>query len=175
MVPPLYNVAATLCVHYYLNHNINLLKDKFNNFKIPEGRGNEKNIRIKNKRILLVNDSYNSNPASLEQSIFNFSLRKKKGYRKILIMGDMLELGKKSKYYHQQVAKILNKTNIDKVFCIGSEVRYTYQKLNHSKKGLLIKNISLLKQNIFKLVENNDILLVKSSNRIGLFNFFKKF
>ena len=171
----LYNVAATLCVHYYLNHNINLLKNKFNNFKIPEGRGNEKNIRIKNKRILLVNDSYNSNPASLEQSIFNFSLRKKKGYRKILIMGDMLELGKKSKYYHQQVAKILNKTNIDKVFCVGSEVRYTYQKLNHSKKGLLIKNISLLKQNLFKLVENNDILLVKSSNRIGLFNFFKKF
>jgi len=55
------------------------------------------------------------------------------------------------------------------------EVRYTYQKLNHSKKGLLIKNISLLKQNLFKLVENNDILLVKSSNRIGLFNFFKKF
>ncbi len=29
----------------------------------------------------------------------------------------MLELGKKSKYYHQQAAKILNKTNIDKVFC----------------------------------------------------------
>lgn len=171
----LYNVAATLCVHYYLNHNINLLKNNFNNFKIPEGRGNEKKIQIRNKKILLINDSYNSNPVSLNEAIYNISSRKKNKCRKILIMGDMLELGKKSKYYHQQAAKILNKTNIDKVFCVGSEVRHTYQKLNHTKKGLLIKNISFLKENIFSILENNDILLVKSSNRIGLFNFFNKF
>ena len=71
--------------------------------------------------------------------------------------------------------KILNKTNIDKVHCIGSMMRYAYQKLNGAKRGLLIKNISSFKENIFNLLENNDILLVKSSNRIGLFNFFKKF
>ena len=171
----LYNVAATLCVHYYLNHNINFLKDNFNNFKITEGRGNEKKIKIKNKKIFLINDSYNSNPTSFNEAIDNFSLRKKNNQRKILIMGDMLELGKRSKYYHQQAAKILNKTNIDKVYCIGSEIRHAYQKLNHSKRGLLIKNISFLKENIFNLLENNDILLVKSSNKIGLFNFFKKF
>jgi len=171
----LYNIAATLCVHYCLNHNINLLKNNFNNFKIPKGRGNEKKIQIRNKKILLINDSYNSNPVSLNEAIYNFSSRKKNKCRKILIMGDMLELGKKSKYYHQQAAKILNKTNIDKVFCVGSEVRHTYQKLNHTKKGLLIKNISFLKENIFSILENNDILLVKSSNRIGLFNFFNKF
>ncbi len=40
---------------------------------------------------------------------------------------------------------------------------------------VVVVAVSLLKQNLFKLVENNDILLVKSSNRIGLFNFFKKF
>ena len=48
----LYNIAATLCVHHYLNHNINFLKNNFNNFKIPEGRGNEKNIKIKNKKTI---------------------------------------------------------------------------------------------------------------------------
>jgi len=40
---------------------------------------------------------------------------------------------------------------------------------------IMVKNISFLKEKIFNLLENNDILLVKSSNRIGLFNFFKKF
>ena len=171
----LYNVAATLCVHYFLNHNFKFLKNNFINFKITEGRGNEKKIKINNKKIILINDSYNSNPMSLNEAIDNFSLRKKSNQRKVLIMGDMLELGKRSKYYHQQAAKILNKTNIDKVYCIGSEVRHTYQKLNRSKRGMLVKNISFLKENIFNLLENNDILLVKSSNRIGLFNFFKKF
>jgi UDP-N-acetylmuramoyl-tripeptide--D-alanyl-D-alanine ligase len=172
----LYNIAATLCVHYYLNNNISFLKNSFNNFKIPEGRGNEKYIKIKNKRILLINDSYNSNPSSLNEAIHNFSLRKKKNnQRKILVMGDMLELGIKSKYYHDQAAKILNKTNIDKVHCVGSMMRYAHQRLNLMKRGLLFRNIRSFKENIFNLLENNDILLVKSSNRIGLFNFFNKF
>ena len=172
----LYNIAATLCVHYYLNNNISFLKNSFNNFKIPEGRGNEKYIKIKNKKILLINDSYNSNPSSLNEAIHNFSLRKKKNnQRKILVMGDMLELGIKSKYYHDQAAKILNKTNIDKVHCVGSMMRYAHQRLNLMKRGLLFRNIRSFKENIFNLLENNDILLVKSSNRIGLFNFFNKF
>jgi hypothetical protein len=172
----LYNIAATLCVHYSLNNKISFLKNTFKNFRIPEGRGNEKNIKINNKKVLLINDSYNSNPTSLNEAIYNFSLRKKKKrQRKILVMGDMLELGKKSKYYHEQAAKILNKTNIDKVHCVGSMMRYAHQKLNAKKRGLLVKNISSFKENIFNLLENNDILLVKSSNRIGLFNFFKKF
>jgi len=172
----LYNIAATLCVHYYLNNNISFLKNSFNNFKIPEGRGNEKYIKIKNKKILLINDSYNSNPSSLNEAIHNFSLRKKKNnQRKVLVMGDMLELGIKSKYYHDQAAKILNKTNIDKVHCVGSMMRYAHQRLNLMKRGLLFRNIRSFKENIFNLLENNDILLVKSSNRIGLFNFFNKF
>jgi UDP-N-acetylmuramoyl-tripeptide--D-alanyl-D-alanine ligase len=172
----LYNIAATLCVHYYLNNNISFLKNIFNNFKIPEGRGNEKYIKIKNKKILLINDSYNSNPSSLNEAIHNFSLRKKKNnQRKVLVMGDMLELGIKSKYYHDQAAKILNKTNIDKVHCVGSMMRYAHQRLNLMKRGLLFRNIRSFKENIFNLLENNDILLVKSSNRIGLFNFFNKF
>jgi hypothetical protein len=172
----LYNIAATLCVHYYLNNNISFLKNIFNNFKIPEGRGNEKYIKIKNKKILLINDSYNSNPSSLNEAIHNFSLRKKKNnQRKILVMGDMLELGIKSKYYHDQAAKILNKTNIDKVHCVGSMMRYAHQRLNLMKRGLLFRNIRSFKENIFNILENNDILLVKSSNRIGLFNFFNKF
>ena len=172
----LYNIAATLCVHYYLNNNIIFLKNIFNNFRIPEGRGNEKYIKIKNKKILLINDSYNSNPVSLNEAIHNFSLRKKKNnQRKVLVIGDMLELGIKSKYYHEQSAKMLNKTNIDKVHCVGSMMRYTHQKLNLTKRGLLFRDIRSFKENIFNLLENNDILLVKSSNRIGLFNFFNKF
>lgn len=172
----LYNIAATLCVHYYLNNNIIFLKNIFNNFRVPEGRGNEKYIKIKNKNILLINDSYNSNPVSLNEAIHNFSLRKKKNnQRKVLVIGDMLELGIKSKYYHEQSAKMLNKTNIDKVHCVGSMMRYAHQKLNLTKRGLLFRDIRSFKENIFNLLENNDILLVKSSNRVGLFNFFKKF
>jgi UDP-N-acetylmuramoyl-tripeptide--D-alanyl-D-alanine ligase len=172
----LYNIAATLSVHYYLNNNIFFLKNIFNNFRVPEGRGNEKYIKIKNKKILLINDSYNSNPVSLNEAIHNFSLRKKKNnQRKVLVIGDMLELGIKSKYYHEQSAKMLNKTNIDKVHCVGSMMRYAHQKLNLTKRGLLFRDIRSFKENIFNLLENNDILLVKSSNRVGLFNFFKKF
>jgi UDP-N-acetylmuramoyl-tripeptide--D-alanyl-D-alanine ligase len=171
-----YNVAATLCVHIYLNNKISHLKNSFNDYKLTEGRGNERKIIIKGKKINLINDSYNSNPSSLNEAITNFSLRKKmNNYRKIMIMGDMLELGKKSKYYHERAGEKLNKTDIDKIHCVGSHVKNTYKKLNFDKRGILVKNINFLKENFINLLENNDTLLVKSSNRIGLFNFLKKF
>ncbi len=55
----------------------------------------KKILKLDNKKIILINDSYNSNPMSLNEAIYNFSSRKKNKHRKILIMGDMLELGKK--------------------------------------------------------------------------------
>ncbi len=87
----------------------------------------------------------------------------------------MLELGKKTKFYHEKIAFLVNKTNIDKVCCVGPNMLDTYNKLIEAKRGFFIKNVKYLEEELSKILKNNDILLVKSSNKIGLFNFFKKF
>jgi len=172
----LYNIAATIAVHFCLGHSLYRCRNIFQNIKPTEGRGNEKLIKIFNKNIFLVNDSYNSNPLSLTEAIHNFDLRKVNAKeRKIILIGDMLELGKKTKFYHEKIAFLVNKTNIDKVCCVGPNMLDAYNKLIEAKRGFFIKNVKYLEEELSKILKNNDILLVKSSNKIGLFNFFKKF
>ena len=87
------NILVCFLILDYLNLNINLAKNIFRTIKNIRGRGNL--VRIK-KKILIIDDSYNSNPISLKNSIFEFHNFKTKK-NKILVLGDMFELGKFSK------------------------------------------------------------------------------
>jgi murE/murF fusion protein len=68
-------------------------------FKTPDGRGDITKIKIDNKRLNLVDESYNSNPLSLKSSILNFDKIQINKGKKYLLLGDMLELGKHSKSF----------------------------------------------------------------------------
>ena len=46
----------------------------------------------------------------------------------------MLELGSKSKKYHEDLSKVINNTDIDKVFIKGKKTIFTYKYLNKDKK-----------------------------------------
>ena len=92
----IYNILATLTlVNIYRDPN-KLNKNIFLNFKFPEGRGDISKIKLNDKNINLVDETYNSNPLSLKTAIENFDKIKKVNSRKYLILGDMLELGKHS-------------------------------------------------------------------------------
>ena len=76
-------------------------------------------VKIKGKTINVVDESYNSNPLSLEFAINNFDKIKISPKSKYILLADMLELGKFSKKLHKQVAKTLNKSKINKVYVYG--------------------------------------------------------
>ena len=59
-----------------------LKRNIFLDFKTPEGRGDISKIKI-NKKINLIDESYNSNPLSLESAILNFDKIANKKYKKI--------------------------------------------------------------------------------------------
>jgi len=173
---------------YILNHNknniLNLLaliallslymdilklnKNLFLDLKSPKGRGDISKVRVFNKNINLIDESYNSNPLSLESAIQNFDKIKKHVNSKHVILGDMLELGKYSKKLHQNAAKKIKNTSIDKVHVLGRDIFYTYSKIPKSKRGRILKN----KIDIFDLIKNdlnnNDYLMIKGSNSTGL-------
>jgi murE/murF fusion protein len=140
----------------------------FYNHKTPDGRGDISKIRIFKKNFNLIDESYNSNPLSLESALKNFDSMKVNNSKKHLILGDMLELGKHSKKLHKAISKSINQTSIDKVNVIGKHIKDTYKNLNNHKKGLILKNnsqiINLIKNNI----NNNDYLMIKGSNSTGL-------
>ena len=80
-------------------------KNIFIILKHQNGRGDITKIKINNKNLNLIDESYNSNPLSLKSAILNYDKIKLKKSKKYLLLGDMLELGKHLKKLHQSIGK----------------------------------------------------------------------
>lgn len=162
------NFLATLSICSYLKLNLKKIVLCAKNFSVPSGRGNSTIGYIKGKKINIIDESYNANPISMKNAISNFSTLHVPSKKKIAIIGDMLELGIKSKYYHEEIAKELKKSNIDEVYLIGKYVNFIYQKIKNIKKSLLFRDIDHFKDTFLISKVNKSIFLIKGSNAIGL-------
>ena len=170
----IHNFLACIAAMFVLNLNISKMQRRFINFKIPEGRGDIKIIKKFNKKFKFVDESYNANPLSMKSAINNMnSYHYGYKHRKIAFLGDMLELGKKSKKFHRNLSIEINRSNIDKIFVYGKYIRETFNHLNVNKKGKVFKNIKDAYIHFSKFLHNNDILMVKGSNATGLNQFSK--
>ena len=149
------------------NSNTKFLK-KLERFQAIEGRGNKFHINFFDKNIEIIDESYNANPDSMEASINAVKINKDNNKRLIFFVGDMLELGKHSKVMHKKIAKLINKSEIDLVFAIGSEVKYLWEDINCEKKGEIFNNVDGVIPKLRNLTMDKDIILLKGSSRINL-------
>ena len=85
----------------------------------------------------------------------------------------MLELCSKSKKYHEEISKVINNSDIDKVFVKGQKSIFTYKLLNKNKRGNILQNIEDIDLNLSEIISDNDYLMVKGSNATGLNKFSK--
>jgi len=168
------NILACISVLFVLNLNLTNMKDKFINFKIPNGRGDIKVVKKFNKKFKFIDESYNANPLSMASAVSNMNFYKRKvSSRKLIFLGDMLELGKKSKKLHIELSKIINKSDVDKVFVYGKYIKITFNYLHTNKKGKIFNNLKEAYDHFSKILHNNDLLMVKGSNATGLNQFSK--
>jgi len=161
------NILASLAVMSIFFDISRISKNMFINFKAPNGRGDISKIKLNNKRLNLIDESYNSNPLSLKSAILNYDKLESKKSKKYLLLGDMLELGKNSIKHHQSIATIINRTKIDKIFVKGSKVLSIFNSISKAKRGRILKNNSQIIDLIKNDLDNNDYLMVKASNATG--------
>ena len=168
LYPYLYNILASLATISEFYDLKNIDEKLFYNFKLPFSRGDMTKVRLKNKVIYFIDESYNSNPLSLKFAIENFN--KQNESNKYLILGDMLELGKFSKILHKKISKIINKTSIKKVYVVGKHIKETFYAINKKKRGRILRDKNEIYQLIKNDLNNNDHLMIKASNSTGLNN-----
>ena len=168
------NILACISVLSVLNLDLKSMKNKFANFSIPNGRGDIKIVKKFQKKFKFIDESYNANPLSMSSAIQNMNYYKREGnIKKLVFLGDMLELGKKSKKLHKKLSIIINKSDIDKVFVYGKHIKETFNLLSRNKKGKVFNNLKEAYDHFNKIVHNNDLLMVKGSNATGLNQFSK--
>lgn len=96
----IYNALAAAAVGRILGLGYARIISRLSTFSFPQGRFKE----IVFRKIRFLDDSYNANPASLKAALEALSSLKTRG-RKILVMGDMLELGKQQGLYHKELGR----------------------------------------------------------------------
>ena len=150
-----------------------LSKDLFRGFCIPKSRGSLIKYKKGSKQLIVIDESYNSNPLSLKFALQRFnSINTKK--KKFLLIGDMLELGNYSKKLHIEIAKYINDSKVNKTFVYGRHIRHTFNKLKPQKKGRMLTNTMDIYNLINKDLPNNSLLMVKGSNSTGLNKIIQK-
>ena len=158
------NILVCFLVLDYLKLNINFAKNFFKTIKSIRGRGNL--VRIQ-KKILIIDDSYNSNPISLKNSIFEFHNFKTKK-NKILVLGDMFELGKFSKKKHIEVGKYLKKFKFNRVYLIGQKSKQIFNQIQSTIWCKYYENINVFSKQFKNVLMENSIIMFKASNGVGL-------
>jgi len=145
-----------------------LNRNLFLGFDIPKSRGSIISYKKGFKKIMIVDESYNSNPLSFKFALERFDSTYKDTNKKFLLIGNMLELGKYSENLHTIIAKYVNKSKICKTYVYGNYTKYTFNKLKPQIRGKILNNKMDILNLIKKDLPNNSILMVKGSNSTGL-------
>ncbi len=158
----LYNFLAASAVAFKLSYSLQDILSQISQLKLSLNRGNiihlEQNIKV-------INDSYNSSPVALEKSLK--SLAELPGERKIAVLGDMLELGKKEIDYHIQAGKTVARLGIELLVTVGPLARYMAEGALSSgmakTKILSFENSTDTAKKISSFLRENDVVLIKGS------------
>ncbi len=164
----IYNILCSITVLKILNLDFNKIKNFFNQTLSLKGRGKTHKVKRYKTQFKLIDESYNANPLSVKNAIMNLSKIKDKDHKKYVLLGDMLELGNKSDFYHKNLSKIINSSNIDKLFVYGEKVLKTYKYISKKKQGNILLNKNDFDDVFSNVVKKNDYLMIKGSNATGL-------
>lgn len=115
----IYNAMAAIAICNAVGISMKDICDKFIDFKLPPMRM-EKQVC---GDIVVINDGYNSNPSSMSAALEEFSQLTTPG-RKILVCGDMLEMGDYTESLHREIGAKVAKAEIDLLWTVGSFSRF---------------------------------------------------
>jgi UDP-N-acetylmuramoyl-tripeptide--D-alanyl-D-alanine ligase len=163
----LQNALAALASVHAAGLDAGRLAEKLGDVGIMSGRGVEQAAG----GAILIDDSFNGNPASMVAALESLKARSMNHGRRIAILGDMLELGVDAPAYHEALAEHL--LGIDGVYCVGPLMRHLYDLLPVGKGLGWHENPATLEpREIAALLKSGDVVVVKGSKKMFWVNRF---
>lgn len=150
------NVLAAVTIGHFFGLKNNQIKQGIESYK-PQNNRSQLTITDKNK---LIVDAYNANPTSMQAAILNFDAMDIEA--KLLILGDMLELGAESLSEHQKVINLLEEKGFKEVILVGKE----FHKTVHAFRNFA--DVSELSDYLATRNIVNQYILIKGSRGIQL-------
>ena len=130
----------------------------------PPGRGERSTLQVAGGAVLLIDESYNANPASMAAALANLGSVPRTTYaRRIAILGDMRELGPEADALHANLANAVSAAGVDLVFACGPHMRLLFEALPQAIRGAYAETSVELTASVRQLVAAGDAVMIKGS------------
>ena len=153
------NIAAAIAVGLHFDVDLTSIKKGIESYA-PK---NNRSQIIKQNSNTIILDAYNANPSSVEAALKNFKAME--GNQKIVILGDMFELGKQSYAEHQSVIELAKSLDFSQLYLVGNHFLEHHQ--NYSNI-LFFKDFERLKNHLEDYPIKQRMILVKGSRAMAL-------
>ena len=166
----IYNALAATAVAFALGTELDLIERGLSSFKQLDLHMQLSNFY---QGIKILNDSYNASPLSVKSALETL-IEVAQNNRKIAILGDMLELGEKSDFYHQEIGEKVAKLSIDILITVGSGGKIIAQ--SSKEKGMTEERVFSFEKNekinlakkLLSLTKPGDFILLKGSREMKM-------
>jgi UDP-N-acetylmuramoyl-tripeptide--D-alanyl-D-alanine ligase len=132
-----------------------------------KGRGERHRLGIDGGEIVLIDESYNANPASMAATLKSLGAEREVT-RRIAVLGPMRELGAHSGALHAALAPAVTDAHVDRLILIGEEMRPLAEQIVGTISFDLVADVDEATDTLMHMVHPGDAVLVKASNSVGL-------
>ncbi|GBD97393.1 UDP-N-acetylmuramoyl-tripeptide--D-alanyl-D-alanine ligase [bacterium BMS3Abin06] len=164
-----YNALAASAVSFSLGMSIDEIKTAIETYRAFPMRFEV----LRKNGITVINDSYNANPSSVEESLKEL-IRLAAGGRAVAILGDMRELREFSEDEHRNTGKTVSGIGIDIFIAVGDMMNLAAKesmKAVGDKRGpqaFSFRDIDIAKKNIMEILKQGDTVLIKGSRTMAM-------
>lgn len=158
------NSLSVLAAAHALGADLALTALSFSELKPPVGRGERTMLAIVDSEALLIDESYNANPASMRAALANLgAVELGRGARRIAVLGDMKELGETGPRLHAELAEAVEANRIDLLFAAGSLMQNLVDTMPKAKVAAHAQTSAELVDAVLAAVRPGDAVMVKGS------------
>ena len=159
------NATAAFAVARWFGIACEEIIDRLRTFVPPEGRTRV----IETGGITIVDDAYNANPGSVTAAIE--TLRTSGGNRRVLILGDMLELGHSAPQLHSQIVASAERAGVDVLIGVGQAmaeaIALTAPNLRRLQT-ISCADVAAAEELVGSVIRPRDVVWLKGSRAVGL-------
>jgi UDP-N-acetylmuramoyl-tripeptide--D-alanyl-D-alanine ligase len=128
------------------------------------GRGARTTFTVPGGSVLLIDESYNANPASMRAALATLATVPRAAFaRRIAVMGEMLELGPAADDFHQRLKDAVDAAGVDQVFACGPNMRLLFDSLPASVRARWCETSGELAQDVAAALRAGDAVMIKGS------------
>ncbi|MBC8731996.1 UDP-N-acetylmuramoyl-tripeptide--D-alanyl-D-alanine ligase [Paraburkholderia sp. UCT2] len=161
------NSLAVLAAVSALNYPFAPALERIARFAALSGRGEEFELTLDGRHVTIVDHAYNANPGSMQAALEHLR-DMKNAARRVAVLGEMAELGPQASLLHTDLAAVVERCGIDRVYVMGKLYTDFWERLPAARHGRYTNSLDELKLALQEELVDKDVVLLKGSNSTRL-------